>query len=146
MHIPKKTRKKLDEHTWQGIHVGYDSINQYRILNPRTGKVYVIRDIHFDELHIYNKKGLLPVDFENEKWAPSNDELFVDITQLILSNNKTPDDAWDIPIPRPTDAYGTPPYTPLGGADNTGDTNLLLEEIKDMKFAQPSEAHRFAYN
>ena len=55
-------------------------MNQYRILNPRTGKVHITQDAHFDELHMYNKKGLLSADFEDEEWAPSDDALFVDLT------------------------------------------------------------------
>ena len=50
------------------------------------------------------------------------------------------------PILRPINAYSTPLSTPLGGADNAGDTDLLLEEIEDMEFTQPSKAHCFAHN
>ena len=72
----------LDEHTWQGILVGYDLTNQYWILNPWTSKVHIRQDVHFDELHTYDKKELLPADFEDKEWAPDDDKLFVNLTQL----------------------------------------------------------------
>ena len=53
-------------------------------------------------------KGLTPCNFEEEEWAPNNDDLFVDPTTLI-SNEDTPD-LWDLPIPKPTphSIYSTP--------------------------------------
>ena len=53
---------------------------------------------------------------------------------------------WDISILRSTNAYSTSLSTPLEEADNTDDTDLLLEEIEDMKFTQLSKAHYFAHN
>ena len=67
VHIPKEKRKKLNEYTWQGILVEYDFTNQYHILNPHTGKVYITQDAHFNELHMYNKKELLSADFKDEE-------------------------------------------------------------------------------
>ena len=50
------------------------------------------QDAHFNELHIYNKKGLLSADFEDKEWALSNDTLFIDLTQLKLTDNQPPTD------------------------------------------------------
>ena len=90
IHIPKEKRTKLDERTWQGILVGYEGTNQYCILDPCTGKVHVTRDVHFDEKNIYDCKGLIPCNFEEEEWAPNDNDLFMDPITLI-SNEDTPD-------------------------------------------------------
>ena len=41
VHIPKEKRVKLDVRFWQRIFIGYDGKNQYRVYNPRTGKVHI---------------------------------------------------------------------------------------------------------
>jgi hypothetical protein len=52
VHIPKKKgRKKLDDRSWQGILVSYENDNQYRIYDPRTGKIHIARDVKIDELN-----------------------------------------------------------------------------------------------
>ena len=88
--------------------------------------MHVTRDVHFDEKNIYNRKGLTPCDFEEEEWAPNNDDLFVNPITLI-SNGDTPD-PWDLPIPKPVphSIYSMPPATPPGGAN--GDNNDDNEE------------------
>ena len=51
--IPKTIlRGKLDERSWQGIFVGYEGTN-YRIYNPKTGKVTAHRDVKIDEDAVY---------------------------------------------------------------------------------------------
>ncbi len=52
VHIPKKKRRKLDEQSWQGIFVGYEEKNQYRIYNPRIGMVHAYRDVKIDEKNL----------------------------------------------------------------------------------------------
>lgn len=104
-----------------------------------------MQDVHFNELHTYNKKELLSVDFKNEKWASDNDDLFINITQLILNSDET-FDVWDTFILRSINTYSTSLSTPLERADNADDTNFLLKELKDMKFAQLSETYFFAHN
>ena len=128
-------------------------MNQYHILNPRTGKVYITWDAHFDELHTYNKKELLSADFKDKEWAPSNDMLFVNLTQLKLTDDQLPADDWDISIPRPTDIYVSPSTTSLGRVNDTGDDesdhssdDTILKELKNTDFARPSEAHCFILN
>ena len=37
VHIPKEKRVKLDVRSWQGIFIGYEGKNHYRVYNPRTG-------------------------------------------------------------------------------------------------------------
>ena len=69
VHILKETWKKLNECTWQRIHVRYDFTNWYYILNIHISKVHIAQDVHFNKLHTYKKKRLLSVNFKNEKWA-----------------------------------------------------------------------------
>lgn len=53
VHVPNTTaRSKLDERSWQGIHVGYEGSN-YRIYNPRTRKITICRDVVIDEDAMY---------------------------------------------------------------------------------------------
>ncbi len=50
VHIPKeKERKKLNDRSWQGVLVGYENDNQYRIYEPRTRKVHIAKDVKIDE-------------------------------------------------------------------------------------------------
>ncbi len=96
IHIPKKKRKKLDDRSYQSIHVGYESINQYWVYDPQSGRVSVTRDLHFDEVHCYDKKDLKPQDFADDEWQKEDDELFAGLThildadELILKLNSIP--------------------------------------------------------
>ena len=83
VHIPKEKRKKLDDRSYQGIHVGYEGTNQYRVYDPHSGRVSVTRDVHFDEAHRYDKKDLKPQDFADDEWHKEDDELFADPTDII---------------------------------------------------------------
>ncbi len=50
IHILKEKIKKLDDRFWKDILVSYESENQYRICDPRTGKIHVVRDVKIDEM------------------------------------------------------------------------------------------------
>ena len=78
VHIPKEKRRKLDERSWQGIFVGYEGKNQYRIYNPRTGKVHVARDVKIDEYNLYDKSATNPWELADEDWSSSDDAVFAD--------------------------------------------------------------------
>ena len=41
VHIPKEKRVKLDVRSWQGIFIGYEGKNQYRVYNSRKEKVHI---------------------------------------------------------------------------------------------------------
>ncbi|KXJ71076.1 hypothetical protein RP20_CCG021563 [Aedes albopictus] len=47
-HIPKEHRRKLDSKSWKGTFVGYAK-NGYRIFNPKSQKIVIVRDVVFDE-------------------------------------------------------------------------------------------------
>ena len=67
VHIPKEKRKKLDERSWQGIHVGYEGTNQYRIYDPCTGKVHVKRDVIIDEKNLFARKAFNPNELVDDE-------------------------------------------------------------------------------
>ena len=83
VHISKEKRHKLDERSYQDIHVGYEGTNQYRVYNPQSGRVSITRDVHFDKAHHYDKKNLMPEDFADDEWKNSDDELFADPTDIL---------------------------------------------------------------
>ncbi len=65
--ILKEKRKKLDDRSYQGIHVGYEGTNQYRVYDSQSGRVFVTRDLHFDDAPRYDKKDLKPQDFADDE-------------------------------------------------------------------------------
>ncbi|KAE8679315.1 hypothetical protein F3Y22_tig00111402pilonHSYRG01195 [Hibiscus syriacus] len=49
-HVPEQTRKKLDDRGEKCIFIGYDKISKaYRLYNPLTKKIIILRDVEFDE-------------------------------------------------------------------------------------------------
>lgn len=52
-HVPKELRRKLDGKSWKGIFVGY-AVNGYRVYDPRSKKIVVVRDVIFDEKAVGN--------------------------------------------------------------------------------------------
>ena len=90
VHIPKKKRKKRDDRSYQSIYIGYEGTNQYRIYKPHSGQVSVIRDVHFDEIHRYDKKNLKPQKFVNNEWHKEDDELFANPIDLLDASKPIP--------------------------------------------------------
>ena len=64
----------MDLRAWQGIMVGYEAINQWRIYNPITKKVHISRDIRFDERYVYNSQLNDHNEEVGELWSPENNE------------------------------------------------------------------------
>ena len=90
VHIPKEKRKKLDDRSWQGIFVGYDGNNQYRIYDPLTGKVHVCRDITVDEGNIYDPKDRKAWDLADIPWEKNDDGLFDDPDDFVENEVEIP--------------------------------------------------------
>ncbi len=88
VHIPKTKRRKLDERSWQGIFVGYEGQNQYRICNPRTGTVHVYRNVKIDEKNLYDKSSVSPWELADDDCSPSDDLLFADPNKFDADTNK----------------------------------------------------------
>ena len=54
MHVPKlPSRQKMNDRSWKGIFVGYNSENQWKIYDPRTKRIHLTRDVKFDEMYSY---------------------------------------------------------------------------------------------
>lgn len=75
----KKKRVKLDRRSWQGIFIGYEDKNQYRVYNPRTGKVYITRDIFLDKQHLYHQKALNDWHHIEDDWAETDNTQFANV-------------------------------------------------------------------
>ena len=73
VHIPKEKRVKLDVRSWQGIFIGYEGKNQYRVYNPRTEKVHITRDLFVDEQHLYHREALNDWDYSEDGWTETDD-------------------------------------------------------------------------
>ena len=84
-----KKRKKLDERSYQGIHVGYEGNNPYRIYDPCIGQVFVTRDVHFDKTHRDDEKDLKSWEFANDEWQKEDDELFADPMNILDASEST---------------------------------------------------------
>ncbi len=76
VHIPKKRRRKLDERSWQGIFVGYEGKNQYRIYNPRTRMVHVAWDVKIDEYNLYDQSATNSWELADEDWSSNDNSEF----------------------------------------------------------------------
>ena len=92
VHVPEEVRKgKLADWSWEGIFVGYDGTNQFRVYNPRTRKVHVARDVDVDEVSIGLTSGENSDDMV--AWSQDDDALFGDEDETIYDNpsfNGTP--------------------------------------------------------
>lgn len=82
VHIPKKKRVKHDVRSWQGIFIDYEGKNQYRVYNPRTGKVHITRDLFVDEQHLYHREALNDWDYSEDDWAETDDTQFADVSDF----------------------------------------------------------------
>lgn len=118
VHIPKEKRKKLDERSYQGIFVGYEGTNQYRVYDPRSGQVSITRDLHFDETHCYDRKDLVPKEFADEEWHEKDDALFANPSDILDANEE--------PLGLdPDTSISTPRITEI--TESVGDSSELSE-------------------
>ena len=90
VHIPKEKRVKLDVRSWQGIFIGYEGKNQYRVYNPRTGRVHITRDLFVDEQHLYHREALNDWDYSEDDWAETDDAQFADVSDFDDSETASP--------------------------------------------------------
>ena len=75
MLVPDTTsRSTMDLRSWQGIIVGYEANNQWRIHNPITKKLHISRDVRFDEGYIYDSQLNERNEEVGEFWSPKDDE------------------------------------------------------------------------
>lgn len=92
VHVPEEVRTgKLADWSWEGIFVGYDGTNQFRVYNPRTRKIHVARDVDIDEVSV----GLTSASYSDNTptWSQDDDALFGDRDETTYDNpsfNGTP--------------------------------------------------------
>jgi len=49
-------RKKLDNHAYKGVLLGYtETATQYRVMDVSSGRVFIARDVKFDESTLYHQ-------------------------------------------------------------------------------------------
>lgn len=73
---------KLDIRSWQGIFIGYEGTNQYRVYNSRKGKIHITRDLFVDEQHLYHREALNDWDYSEDDWTESDDAQFADVSDF----------------------------------------------------------------
>ena len=80
---------KLDDRSWKGILVRYGGTNQWKVYNPKTKRIYLSRDVRFDEKYsYYSNDGIgAPDCFEEESdeediaefWTDKDDEKLAEL-------------------------------------------------------------------
>ncbi len=78
VHIPEKLKKKLNDKAGQGIFVGYEGRNLYRIYHPLTNNIHKTREVDIVESLLYNKSEVNSWEFADREWENSDDFLFAD--------------------------------------------------------------------
>ena len=90
VHIPKEKQKKLDDRSWQGVLVGYERNNQYRVYDPLTEKVHICRDIAIDENSTYDPRDKKTWDLADVPWGQEDDAEFDDLDEEISDPKPLP--------------------------------------------------------
>ncbi len=89
VHILKQKRSKLDLRSWQDIFIRYEGKNQYRVYNPRTGKIHITRDLFLDDQHLYHREALNHWEYSDDKGAKSDDAQFASSEDFELDSKGT---------------------------------------------------------
>ncbi len=96
IHIAKEKKFKLDIRSWQGISIGYEGTNQYRVYNLCTGKIHITRDLFVDEQHLYHREALNDWDYSEDDWVETDDAQFAvvsDFNDLKIASSMLPDNS-----------------------------------------------------
>jgi len=123
-HIPKETgRKKLDDRAYKGYLVGYGGTHQYRIWNPTSKKLLLVRDARFSEEENFGSK---TIQFESDMPIPvkveihEKDESIQDKSDSSSESSSSDDDDDD--------------------AENEGSDDELGQDIHTQPIAKPVPA------
>lgn len=66
--IPKELRRKLDSHSYEAIFLGYsEEAKAYRLMNSKTNRLIISRDVIFDEHTIPISKGKFTQENQSEQ-------------------------------------------------------------------------------
>lgn len=96
VHVPNELRKKLDNKAEKCIFVGYsEETKGYKLYNPYTQKIIIIRDVTFDENGVWDwskkEKESLPIPVTtNEEVNDTNGEPPPASTSLDVSTSDPP--------------------------------------------------------
>ncbi len=71
----------MDEKSYQGIYVGYEGTNQYRVYNSPTSSISVTQNSYFDKVYTYDNKRL-QTELAAQALKQNDDELFPDLTDI----------------------------------------------------------------
>ena len=63
----------------------------YRVYDPYSGRVSITRNVHFDEVHYYDKKDIKPKEFADDEWHKEDDELFANLRNILDTSKAIPD-------------------------------------------------------
>jgi hypothetical protein len=56
-HLPWQKRGKLESRAWHGIFVCIERYDTYRVYDPETGKIEIVRNVQFDETVFIGREG-----------------------------------------------------------------------------------------
>ncbi len=87
--IPKEKSSKLDLHSWQGIFIGYEGKNQYRVYNLQSRKIYIIQDLFIDGQYLYHCEVFNHWNFSDDEWANTDDAKFAPSADFKLDSEVT---------------------------------------------------------
>lgn len=82
-------QRKLNDTAWQGIFVGYEGRNLYRIYHPLTGKVHKTRDVDIDEGLLYDKSEVNTLELADAEWENMDKSLFADLLEFDENTTET---------------------------------------------------------
>nr|GEV86464.1 putative RNA-directed DNA polymerase [Tanacetum cinerariifolium] len=81
VHIPKQQRKKLNDRSVESVFLGFsDEFKAYKLLNPKTNKIIVSRDVIFQEdkgwdwSKTHLEDGLIDLEWDDEVNSNRNNE------------------------------------------------------------------------
>lgn len=83
--------RELDDRSYQGIYIDYESTNWYWVYNFQYCWVFVTRDVHFDEAHCYDQEHLKLQNFADNQWYKKDDEPFADVTDILDTSIPIPE-------------------------------------------------------
>jgi hypothetical protein len=92
--VPHQKRKKLDHHACAGILLGIEGYDTYRVYDPRSGKVEIVRNVQFDESE-FPGEGEEPADWDNSCDVPTEDSGSRGMPDPVNSNSDDDSESYD---------------------------------------------------
>lgn len=130
----KKKRKKLDDRFYEGIHISYEDTDQYQVYDLQSGRVFVIKDLHFNEVHYYDWKDLKPQHFDDDEWNKEDNKLFAGLIDIIDVSEPVPEIntiLWN----------GSETYSYLNESRNSSSYSDISDSVKDKESHDDNDAN-----